>query len=191
MYIVRQGQLDDVVPFLMVDSTDHITGKSGLSPSVELASPGGLFAPAQGVVEEIGHGWYRLRFVASEIANPGILLLHAEAPGADPVDCQIQVVAYDPYDKRYLGVTNIAAIRAGGVLIDEVDKQDIVSLLLSREIDGGVNLHRTLRALLAVLAGYSAGGGTSSYEFRDPTGSQVRVRGKVDRNGNRTEIIIN
>lgn len=191
MYIVRQGQSADVVPFLMVDANDHITGRTGLNPLVELARPSGTFAPARGAVEEIGYGWYRLHFAAEEIADPGIWLVHASAPGADPVDLQVQVVSYDPYNRQHLGILNIAAIRAGGVLIDEVDKQDIVSLVMNREIDGGISLHRTLRALLAVLAGYSSGGGTNHYEFSDPTGRHVRVRGKVDRNGNRSEIVIN
>jgi len=82
--------------FLMVDATDHVTGKTGLSPTVTISKNGGSFAAPSGSVSEIGSGWYKVAANATDSNTLGPLLLHATASGADPVDDRFDVVAVDP-----------------------------------------------------------------------------------------------
>lgn len=80
------------IPFLMIDSTDHITGKVGLSPTVTISKNGSAFAVAGGAVTAIGNGWYKLTPTAVDTGTAGSLLLHASATGADPCDILHEVV---------------------------------------------------------------------------------------------------
>lgn len=79
----------------MVDSADHITGKTGLTVTVTIRKPGGSFASPSGAVSEIANGWYRVAANATDNNTTGALLLHATATGADPTDAAYQVVAHD------------------------------------------------------------------------------------------------
>ena len=83
------------IPFLMIDSTDHITGKTGLTPSVTISKNGAAFAAPAGAVAAIGNGWYKLTPTAVDTGTAGSFLLHATATGADPCDILHEVV-YPP-----------------------------------------------------------------------------------------------
>jgi hypothetical protein len=96
MQTIQQSTSADPLTFFMVDSTDGKTGKTGLSPSVTLSKNGGSFAAPAGVVSEIANGWYKVAPNATDIDTLGILLLHATASGADPVDTKFQIVASNP-----------------------------------------------------------------------------------------------
>lgn len=74
------------LPFLLVSQVDHVTGLTGVTPTVTIRKQGGTYAPPAGTVGEIGYGWYCLRPTTADIDTPGALLLHAEATGADPTD---------------------------------------------------------------------------------------------------------
>lgn len=86
------------MPFLMTDEADHITGKTGLSPTVVIRKQGGAFGVPSGAVSEIANGWYELAGHADDRGTLGTLLLHATAVGADPVDREFGIVNYDPFD---------------------------------------------------------------------------------------------
>src|SRR2546425_895732 len=109
MLELKQGATDKVIPFLLVSSTDHILGAVGLTPSVVISKNGGAFAAPAGTVAEIGHGFYKLTPGAADTNTLGILILHAEAVGADPSDPQSLVVANDPYDAAAMGLSNLDA----------------------------------------------------------------------------------
>lgn len=81
----------------MVDATDHITGKTGLTPVVTLSKNGGAFAAAAGAVSEISGGWYSLAGNATDRETLGELLIHAVVATADPFDIQYAIVDYDPF----------------------------------------------------------------------------------------------
>ena len=81
----------------MVDDVDHVTGETGLTPTVTLSKNGGAFAGAAGAVSEISNGWYSLAGNATDRETLGELLVHATATGADPVDIQYAIVEYDPF----------------------------------------------------------------------------------------------
>jgi len=102
-----------VFPFLMVDALDHITGKTGLTPTVKISKNGAAGASPVGAVAEIDAtnmpGWYKLTPDPADTGTLGALLLHASAAGADPVDQEWQVVAYNPGDAAGLGLTRLDA----------------------------------------------------------------------------------
>jgi hypothetical protein len=100
--------------FMMVDSSDHITGKLALAPTVTLSKSGAAFAPPVGAITEVGYGWYKVASNVSDNNVLGSLILHAEAAGADPLDTIYEVVAYDPRDGIRLG---LSALNAGNVII--------------------------------------------------------------------------
>jgi len=109
MRLLKQSDTTKVIPFLLVDATDHITGKTGLSPIVTISKNGASFGAPSGSVAEIGNGWYKLTPAATDLGTVGPLLLHATAAGADPVDVEYQVVPFDPYDSDGLGLSRIDA----------------------------------------------------------------------------------
>src|SRR4051812_9105112 len=105
MLELKQSATDKVIPFLLVSSTDHINGVTGLSPTVTLSKNGGAFAAPAGAVAEVGNGWYKLTPGAADTNTLGSLVVHAIAGGADPSDRECIVVPFDPYDAADLGLS--------------------------------------------------------------------------------------
>ena len=97
MYEIPKDSTARGLVFLMIDSTDHITGKTGLSPTVTIrksnsGSAGSWGTPA-GTVRELASGWYQVDGNATDSNTAGPLLLHASASGADPCDAEYLVTA--------------------------------------------------------------------------------------------------
>lgn len=86
-----QGVPGTVLPWLMLLSSDHVTGATGVNPSALIAAPGASFAAPAGTVQDIGHGWYGLNPTAADLATAGPLKLHATASGADPADAEFDI----------------------------------------------------------------------------------------------------
>jgi hypothetical protein len=95
---LKQSSAAQPLLFFMGDSTDHITGKTGLSPTVTLSKNGGSFASPAGTVSEIANGFYKVAGNATDSNTLGPLALHATSAGADPADALFDVVAFDPWD---------------------------------------------------------------------------------------------
>ena len=94
---IKQSTATQHIVFFMVDSTDHITGKTGLTPTVTLSKNAAAFGAAAGAVTEISSGWYKLAANATDSGTLGPLLLRATATGADATDSFIgNVIAVDP-----------------------------------------------------------------------------------------------
>lgn len=87
----RLNSSDQPVCFFMANSNDHLTGKTGLEPSVLISKNAAPFAPPAGSVFEIGYGWYALEGNAEDRDTLGTLIIHAEASGADPFDMDILI----------------------------------------------------------------------------------------------------
>lgn len=118
-YQIKQSTTAYELLFLMLDSTDHVTGKTGLSPTVTIRKAAGSFASPAGAVTEIANGWYKVAGNATDTGTLGPLLLHATGTGADPVDDRYEIVAFDPQDAVRLGITalpNAAAEASGGIV---------------------------------------------------------------------------
>lgn len=86
------------ISILLVSSTDHINGVTGLSPTVSLSKDGGAFALASGAVTEIGLGLYKLAGNATDRNTLGELNIHASGAGADPFDVTYTIVSWNPFD---------------------------------------------------------------------------------------------
>lgn len=113
MMLVKQSDTTKPIEFLMIDSADHISGKTGLTVTVTLSKNGGAFGAAAGTVAEISAGWYKLTPTSADTGTLGGLQLHATAIGADPTDKDCLVVAFDPYDPVRYGLTALPNAAAG------------------------------------------------------------------------------
>lgn len=159
MLTIKTGSTSKVIPFLLVNSDDHITGAISKSPIVLISKNGGNFATPVGVITEMGYGWYKLTPTETDTNTAGSLVIHASATGADPTDREILVVNYDPYDSSDLGLSDIGAYdlrmgpfklnSAGGVGIKDVAidifkgaSHDIELILLDSE-GGEVSIANT------------------------------------------------
>lgn len=94
---ILQGSAGYPLMFLMIDSSDHVSAKTGLSPTVTLSKTGGSFASPAGSVSEIANGWYKVAGHATDTGTFGPIILHATGSGADPFDAVVGVVVgFDP-----------------------------------------------------------------------------------------------
>lgn len=81
------------VMVLMVDSADHITGKTGLTLTITASKDGAAFGSISPAVTERGNGWYSLALTASHTDTLGDLALHITGAAADPADMVLLVEA--------------------------------------------------------------------------------------------------
>lgn len=81
------------VMVLMVDSTDHVTGKAGLTLTITASKDGGAFASISPTVTERGSGWYALALTSSHTDTLGDLALHITGTASDPADMVLLVEA--------------------------------------------------------------------------------------------------
>lgn len=77
---------------LMVDSSDHVTGKTGLTLTITASKDGGSFASITPTVTELATGFYKLALTTSHTDTLGDLALHITSSGADPTDVVDEVV---------------------------------------------------------------------------------------------------
>lgn len=85
-YDVTQSSTTKPLTFLLVLSSDHITGATGLNPTVTISKNGAAYASPAGAVTEIGNGLYKVAGNATDTATLGPIWLHATAVAADPCD---------------------------------------------------------------------------------------------------------
>lgn len=86
------------IVFMMVDSTDHVTGETGLTPTVTISKNGAGYAAAAGAVSEIGGGLYALAGNATDRGTLGELWIHADGgAGVDKSDFKVDITSHDPY----------------------------------------------------------------------------------------------
>jgi hypothetical protein len=76
----------------MVDSTDHVTGKTGLTLTITASKDGAAFASITPTVTELANGFYKLALTTSHTDTLGDLALHITGTAADPTDLVRQVV---------------------------------------------------------------------------------------------------
>ncbi len=166
-YPITQNQTATPLVFLMVDSTDHLTGKTGLTPTVTISKNGGSFASPSGTVSEIGNGYYKVAGNATDENTLGPLLLHAEASGADDTDDEFFVVAHNVLDAVRLGLTalpNANAAANGG--LPTVDGSNRVA-----GVQGTKNTFDDLNDINA--AGVNAEVDTALADYAGPTLTQM------------------
>lgn len=96
MIEIKQGNLDQPLPFLLVSAADGKTPILGATPTVTLNKNGAGFGAAAGAVTEGAHGQYQVAPNAADADTLGWLWLHAEAAGAEDQDMIFQVREFDP-----------------------------------------------------------------------------------------------
>jgi hypothetical protein len=84
----------EIIPFFLVQSSDHKTPAPGLVPQVLFSSAGQPFRFTKGVVSEIGSGWYGVMPSSQDILGIAPLLLFVPPPaaGVDPCTIRIEVI---------------------------------------------------------------------------------------------------
>jgi hypothetical protein len=91
MRLLKQATAASVM-VLMVDSTDHVTGKTGLTLTITASKNGAAFASISPTVNERGSGWYELQLTTAHTDTLGDLALHVTGAAADPTDTLSYVV---------------------------------------------------------------------------------------------------
>lgn len=105
-------------PVLMIDSSDHVTGKTGLTLTITASKDAGAFASITPTVTELATGWYKLALTTSHTDTLGALCLHITGTGADPTDVCDQVF---PVSRK----ANV--IELNGSSADVTDLKDLVA----------------------------------------------------------------
>ena len=121
-HLRKQNQTAHPLQFLMVLTSDHLTGATGKTPAVKLSKNGATGAAPAGAITEIdatnNPGWYQVAGNATDSNTLGPLILSATAALCDPTDGDFQVVAFDPDDAVRIGLTalpNVTANASGGL----------------------------------------------------------------------------
>jgi hypothetical protein len=81
----------------MASSTDHLTGKTGLTLTITASKAGAAFASITPTVTERGDGWYSLAITTSHTDTIGDLAIHVTGAGADPTDRLFEVGDPGPF----------------------------------------------------------------------------------------------
>jgi hypothetical protein len=192
---IKQSTTTYPLVFLMVDSTDHVTGKTGLTPTVTLSKAGAAFGAAAGAVSEIANGWYKVAGNATDNATLGPLILHATGTAADPTDVLFNVTARLADDLAYPATSGRSMVVDASGLVDantvkigptgsgtaQTARDVGASVLLSTgtgtgqlDFTSGVvkaNLAQILGTALTETAGLLAGGFKKFFNVATPTGT--------------------
>ena len=178
--------------FLMVQSSDHVTGLTGATVSVALSKAGAAFAAAAGTVSEIGNGFYKIALTTADTGTLGDLAFHCTATGADPTDFIDQVAANvlgdtlpanvaqwsgsavaapttagipDVNVKNIAGsAVNTGAAQLGVNVVGYATGEDPAALVLDTAdgVESGITVREALRYLAAALAGVLSGAATTT-----------------------------
>lgn len=182
-YLKQSTQVTKTV--LMIDSADHITGKTGLAAGItKYLSKVGTASSATMTTAEVDatnvKGVYTLVFTTSHTDTLGGFQLHLTASGADPSDDWWEVVTYLPGEAVTLQADQaVNASKIGGTT--QTGRDIGASVLLSSgsgtgqlDFASGVvksNLAQILGTALTETAGLLAGGFKKFFNVATPTGT--------------------
>ena len=85
---------------LLTSNVDHITGISGLTPSIYLSKNCGNFALITPIIESKGNGWYKIELTSGHTDTIGDLVVHIEDADSDPADV-VMIVKAQTLDDIY------------------------------------------------------------------------------------------
>lgn len=181
--------------FLLVDSSDHVTGKTGVTPTVTLSKAGAAFGAAGGSVTEVSSGFYKIALTTTDTNTLGDLAFHATGTGCDPTDFVDQVTARGLDDLAYpatsgrsmvvdaAGLVDANAVKVGpsGSGTAQTARDVGASVLISSgtgtgqlDVTSGVikaNLAQILGTALTETAGQIAGAFKQFFNVATPTGT--------------------
>lgn len=99
---LAQSTARDITVF-MVDSADHVTGKTGLTLAVQVSKAAASFASISPTVTELAFGWYKIALTSGHTDTLGELDFHISATGADPADFKRFVIPTVLYAGMFTG----------------------------------------------------------------------------------------
>lgn len=172
---------------LMVDSTDHITGKTGLTLTITASKDGGAFSSITPTVTERGTGWYSLALTASHTDTLGDLAIHITGTAADATDIADQVVTDLPG-------SSVSSVTGSVIVGTNNDKTGYrlsatgVDDILDDPVEGTTTLRQMLRGYASALFAKLSGAGTATVTIRDIADTKDRITATVDSSGNRTSV---
>lgn len=156
----------------MADESDHITGKTGLTPSVTLSKNGASFSGASGAVTESGNGWYALAGNATDRNTLGELKLHATASGADPADVSFEIVTGDPFVDAIQTAVSAIKTQTDKLVFTVTNQVDANVLTFAAAFRPGVRKNTALTNFMILM--------TDSVNHNPATGKTVTVTRSVD-----------
>jgi hypothetical protein len=137
--------------FLMIDSTDHISAKTGLTVTVNISKAGAAFGAAGGTVTEIANGWYKIVLTTTDTNTVGDLSYHCTATGADATDFKDQVFA------RIIDDLAFPATSGRSMVVDAAGLVDANAVKLGPTGAGTAQTARDIGASVLLSAGAGAG----------------------------------
>jgi hypothetical protein len=87
---IKRGIALSNFTFMMKDSSDHVSGMTGLTVSGQIKKDAGAFAAVTGVISEIAYGVYSINTISSLEMTANVITLRFSAVGAD--DTIIEIV---------------------------------------------------------------------------------------------------
>jgi hypothetical protein len=161
---LKQSTAANVAVF-MADSTDHVTGKTGLTLTITASKDAAAFGSISPVVTELANGWYKLALTTSHTDTLGDLAIHVTGTGADPTDFVSRIIAWD---KAVVSIPAVAAGAAGGLILTGASNAGATTFAggMVSNITGNVtgNLSGSVGSVTAAVL-LSAGTGTGQLDF--------------------------
>lgn len=153
MFTIKQSTARNLLIY-MIDSADHISGKTGLTLTITASKDGAAFATITPTVTERGNGWYSLALTTAHTDTVGELALHITATGADPGVYKYNVEANTVGDVKTLsdaikaktdnlpaGIKKNTALNNFEILLvsssDHISPVTGATVTATRSIDGG------------------------------------------------------
>jgi hypothetical protein len=116
MRLLKQSTAASVMVF-MTDSTDHVTGKAGLTLTITASKNGAAFGSISPTVNDRGSGWYEIQLTTGNTDTLGDLALHITSTGADPTDTLSYVVVRHLADLAFPATSGRSlAVEADGMV---------------------------------------------------------------------------
>ncbi len=137
--------------FMMIDSADHVTGKTGLTVDVDISKAGAAFGNAGGAVAELANGWYKITLTTTDTNTFGDLAYHCTAAGADPTDFTDTVG--DIWDQLLTGA-NYNVLNSAGRFLRQAGGGSITTLDSGTAQSGTTNTIRLASTAVATNSVY-------------------------------------
>lgn len=134
--------------FLMVSSTDHLTGQTSETVTLTISKAGGAFATPAGAVTEIGNGWYQVALTNADTNTAGDLVYHATGASSDATDFADQVITQAQLNAQQVGSTSSYAPTRNALLTMAYRK---AGLIASGQTLSGIQLSEGIEALNLLL----------------------------------------
>jgi hypothetical protein len=159
--------------FMMILTSDHVTGATSKTVTVTLSKAGGAFGAAGGTITEVSSGWYKIALTTTDTNTLSDLAFHCTATACDPTDFVDQVVSFSTIDAvrgaSGTGIPNAAPGAAGGLFIAGTNAATTVTTSLTTTFTG--NLTGSVGSVTGAVGSVSGAVGSVSGAVGSVTGN--------------------